>query len=91
MSGRIVRFPDRGRRKRDNRRRHIVPCEMSTRWLQFAKQIDRHADMSYLHIDIMTLSQAEKPRKLCDFVLDADELKTLLGMLPIKDWTRPPQ
>lgn len=88
MPSKVVRFPDRGRRKRDRHRHRIVECEVSVRWLQFAERIDRHADKDYLRLDVMTRDANEQPRKLCSLVVDSQELVSLLESLPVKDWRR---
>jgi hypothetical protein len=84
MSDNVTRFPGRRERTRlKNIRERKVACEVSSRWLQLGKQSDAYGDgPEYLHVDVMTLDQNEKPRKLCELIVDARDLRAVLGKLP---------
>ena len=88
MNDKVVRFPGRpADRKRRDSNRGILRCEVSGRWLQFPDASDKFSDMEYLHLDIMTLGTDEQKRKLCELVLDKQQLLKMLSDLPVNNRT----
>lgn len=87
MGKKIVLLPGYGAaRRRIDRRERRIRCAVSPRWIQFSPQIDRHHDQDYLRITVMTSDANERDRKLCELILDPNELQTVLASIPIKDW-----
>jgi hypothetical protein len=88
MSIDIVNFPRRSTdRKRLEAREGKLRCEVSDRWIQFRPESDRFDDIEYLTLDVMTLGTDEKDRKLCELILDKDQLLDILAKLPVNDRT----
>ncbi len=48
-----------------------VPCEVSERWLQFP---DTAEDPRWLPVDVMTMGSDDLPRKICELVLNKEDL-----------------
>jgi hypothetical protein len=89
MTDKVIRYPFRAEAlKRENRKNRRVPCVVSERWLQFPKQIDRHSDADYIHLDVMTKGAGEEPRKICEVIVTKEELMSVLEELPVKDWAK---
>lgn len=50
-----------------------VPCNVSNRWLQFSKTYDSR--LGLVSVDVMTLEGSNKPQKICELVLNINDLK----------------
>ena len=50
-----------------------VPCNVSSRWLQFSKTYD--SSHGLVSVDVMTLEGSNKPKKICELVLNINDLK----------------
>lgn len=88
MSDKIVRFPSgSNKRKRLKEREGIIECEVSNRWLQFPEASDKLAYMEYICLDVMTQGPSGKDRKLCELILDKNQLLKMLNELPVNDRT----
>lgn len=84
MSNNIVRFPRRSEdRKRKEAAKGRLSCEVSERWIRFPSASDKFEDMEYLALDIMTLGSNEQDRKLCEIILDKQQLLKMLQELPV--------
>ncbi|MBA6390967.1 hypothetical protein H4J38_09295 [Colwellia sp. BRX10-3] len=89
MDDKIVNFPNKyERKKRVDLRNGELRCEVSERWVKFPKASDKYPNCEYLHLDIMTLGANEKDRKLCEIILDKEQLLKLLSELPVTDHTK---
>jgi len=89
MRDKVIPFHSLGQRElREDRRKRRIRCEVSPRWLQLSEQIDRYEDRDYMHVYVMTLDSNEKERKLCELILDPQELAKVILALPIKDWLK---
>jgi len=56
-----------------------VPCEVSSRWLQFPENSGGYFSAGeYIEVDVMTLDQNEKPRKICNLILTRADLERAL-------------
>ena len=44
--------------------------------------------MEYLHLDIMTVGTNERERKLCELIVDKQQLLKMLNDLPVNDRTK---
>lgn len=88
MTIRVINFP---RRRIDQKRRDaakgILRCEVSDRWIQFPEHSEKSPDTEYLACDVMTLGSDEKPRKICEIILDKTQLMKMLIELPTNDRT----
>lgn len=86
MTNKITRFPSRGQilhRRRLSERK--VVCQVSSRWLQFGEHIQRYASDSteYLYVDVMTSDHNERPHKLCELIIDPQDLRVVLDKLAV--------
>ena len=89
MNDKVIRFPGRtADRKRRDSNRGILRCEVSPRWIQLPSASDKFSHMEYLHLDIMTLGTNEQDRKLCELILDKQQLLKMLRDLPVNDRTQ---
>ena len=74
------------RRKREDKENKILRCEVSGRWIQFPIVTDLTADnIDYMHLDIMTNGSNDKPRKLCEVIVNRSMLIELLNDIPSID------
>ena len=86
MSDKIARFPvDSKKRKRLKEKQGRIECEVSGRWIQLPEASNKFSDIEYLHLDIMTLGTSEMERKLCELILDKEQLLKMLNDLPVND------
>lgn len=86
MSNNIVRFPRRSEvKKRTEAAKGRLSCEVSERWIKFPSASHKFEDMEYLSLDIMTLGSNEQDRKLCEIILDKQQLLKMLQELPVND------
>lgn len=51
-------------------------CHVSERWLQLTprEQFDAMGDDDLVHVDVMTLDEAQEPYKLCELVVARGDL-----------------
>ncbi len=59
-----------------------VPCEVSSRWLQFPKKV---TSQQYVIVDVMTRNSEGNPKKICELVLSKKDLLNAVAMLDTKD------
>lgn len=57
-----------------------VPCQVSGRWLQFP---DTATDDRWIFVDVMTMSEDKKPRKLCEMVLSKEDIMRAINSIKI--------
>ena len=89
MNNKVVRFPRRtADRKRRDSNDGVLRCEVSGRWFQFPDASDKFEDIEYLHLDIMTVGTNEQERKLCELIVDKQQLLKMLNDLPVNDRTK---
>lgn len=89
MSKNIVRFPKRsGDRKRLEAQEGKLSCEVSDRWIKFPSASDRFDDIEYLSLDVMTIGSNDKDKKLCEIIIDKQQLLKMLAELPVNDRTK---
>jgi len=89
MNKNIIRFPRRSNdRKRLEAQKGKLSCEVSERWIKFPSASDKFEDIEYLSIDVMTRGSNDKDRKLCEIILDKQQLLKMLAELPVNDRTK---
>ena len=89
MSKNIVRFPKRsGDRKRLEVKEGKLSCEVSERWIKFPSASDKFDDIEYLSLDVMTRGSNDKDRKLCEIIIDKQQLLKMLAELPVNERTK---
>lgn len=71
-----------------NEKNGKLECEVSCRWLQFPKASDKFSEIEYICLDVMTLGASDKGRKLCELILDKQQLLKMLKELPVNDKTQ---
>lgn len=88
MNDKIVSFPNKlERRKRMDSNRGKLRCEVSERWISFPEASWKTQNLDYLSLDIMTLGSNNKERKLCEIIVDREQLQKMLKDLPVKNQT----
>jgi hypothetical protein len=74
------------RRKKDDRENKILRCEVSERWIQLPIATDlTGGDIDYMRLHVMTNGSNDKPRKLCEMIVNRSELIELLKEIPTID------
>ena len=88
MDNKIVKFPNKHERlKRIDINSGKLRCEVSERWISFPGASWKTNNLDYLALDIMTLGANDKERKLCEIIVDREQLQKMLKELPINDQT----
>ena len=54
-----------------------VPCQISSRWLQFDGIISK--DLDFIFVDVMTKNDDGKESKICQLCLDAKDIMRALN------------
>ncbi|MCD9494373.1 hypothetical protein [Photobacterium carnosum] len=86
MDDKVINLPNRYEcKRRIEVNNGKLRCEVSNRWIKFPEASSKCSDMDYLHLNIMTIGENEKDRKLCELIVDRDMLEKLLIELPHKD------
>ena len=77
----VVKFPvSYSQRIRNTMGKGYVPCEVSSRWLQFTENSGGFFSTGeYIGVNVMTLDQNEKPRKICNLILTREDLERALA------------
>jgi hypothetical protein len=76
------------RRRQANIIEGEADCHVSNRWLQFGRiaQENHDGDGGFdelLFVDVMTKNHEGTPRKICELVLDRQELLAILSRMPV--------
>lgn len=80
----IKRFPQgTERRERLNLAKNRVHCEISERWLQFPKIAHALSYDDFVRIDVMTIGSNGEDRKICELVLNMENLLRMIGKVTI--------
>jgi hypothetical protein len=89
MSKDVIRFPMNGSQRMKNRRgKHSVSCYVSGRWLRFQEEtgiVERNSRA--VVVDVMTAGDyedSEPSKKICELVLELDDLRALLQLYDAK-------
>ncbi len=77
----VVKFPiSFSQRKRNEKGKGYVPCEVSNRWLQFPENSGGiFSTGEYIEIDVMTLDQNDQPKKICNLILTRENIERALS------------
>ena len=74
------------RRKKEDRENKVLRCQVSERWLQLPIATDLTRDnIDYMRLDVMTNGSNDKPKKLCELIVNRNELIELLKDIPTID------
>ncbi|MDX2463332.1 MAG: hypothetical protein QNK31_02370 [Porticoccus sp.] len=75
------------RRKKDDRENKVLRCEISERWIQLPIATDlTGTNIDYMCLDVMTSGSNNKPKKLCELIVNRAELVKLLKEIPTVDY-----
>jgi hypothetical protein len=81
----IIQFPTKSKERRKNRLgKRAVPCLISDRWLQFAKDVHPLKDGDYVFLDVMTRANGEKERKICQLCVSKQDVIAAIEALDAK-------
>lgn len=79
----IVKIPiSYNQRKRNEMGKGYVPCEVSERWLQFPELV---SDYRCITVDVMTMGRNDKPRKICDLIINMDDILRAINSIKLYD------
>ncbi|MEW4982075.1 MAG: hypothetical protein AB1Y26_02415 [Cycloclasticus sp.] len=74
------------RKKKEDRENKVLRCEISERWIQFPIATDlTGGGTDYMRLDVMTNGSNDKPKKLCEIIVNRSELVELLKGIPTVD------
>ena len=78
--GNIQKFPITYMQRRKNERgKTSVSCQVSDRWLKFSEKSTRLEGGEFISLDVMTLGSDEKEKKICELVITREELLEALS------------
>ena len=69
------------RRERLNLRNYRVPCQVSSRWLQFPETAHALQGGDFMRIQVMTSGADEKNHRLCELVLTKQDLIRMISQV----------
>ncbi len=82
MTDKIKQFPSgQLRRQRLNLRKYRVACEVSGRWLQFPEKSSKVSNKDLLVVNVMTLGNDDKEKKLCELVISRQDIIEMLNTI----------
>jgi hypothetical protein len=71
---------------KDDRENRVLRCEVSERWIQLPIVTDLTGNnIDYMRLEVMTNGNNDKPRKLCELIVNRTELVELLKEIPTVD------
>jgi hypothetical protein len=74
------------RRIKEDRENRVLRCEVSERWIQLPIVTDLTGNnIDYMRLEVMTNGNNDKPRKLCELIVNRTELVELLKEIPTVD------
>lgn len=74
------------RRAKEDRENRILRCEVSERWIQLPAATDLTADnIDYMCLDVMTMGRNDRPRKICELIVNRSFLLEILKDIPTID------
>lgn len=90
MAKKIKRFPySKESTQRLNTQKRIVPCQVSSRWLQFPEESSVQVDGDYISIQVMTSTTDangnEKEMKICGLIIYRESLEAVLAACKVKN------
>jgi hypothetical protein len=84
--GNLTEFPiTRWQRIRNLQGEFSVPCEVSERWLSFGCTSDKLSTGEFIYMDIMTMGNNEKKRKICSLIITRENLLNVLSKIKAED------
>ncbi|AKA70151.1 hypothetical protein [Clostridium scatologenes] len=80
----VVKIPiDYKQRKINEYGQGYVPCEVSNRWLQFADESNLCQGGEFIGVDVMTLGSDEQPKKICQLIINREDIiRALNSVVP---------
>ena len=76
----ITRFPIKGDQRWKNRLgKRAAACIVSMRWLQFPEKSTALRDGHFMFVDVMTSTDGNDARKLCQLCISKEDLLAALG------------
>jgi hypothetical protein len=80
VEGKVAGFPVTSEQLVQNRiGPRGVSCQVSMRWLVFGEESDLLEGGEFMGVDVMTLDQYEKPRRLCHLIVTREDLLRALS------------
>lgn len=79
-AGELVRFPGPYARLKKKLGPRMVPCEVSSRWLEF-EELPAGSSAEYRFVYVMTMDQQDTPRKLCTLCVRQDDLAAAILLI----------
>lgn len=83
MGNKITQMPcNEEHLRRINIHKRKVPCQLSSKWLQFPQQSHIDPQGEYMSVDVMTSTlnedQQEQETKICELVLFREDIEAML-------------
>ncbi len=75
MSNKIIKIPiNREQRLINENGQGYVPCEVSSRWLQFPNESQIVDGKELMFVDVMTYDINQEKRKICNLCLSREDI-----------------
>jgi hypothetical protein len=84
--GNLTKLPITDRQRiRNMQGEFSVPCEVSERWLSFGRTSDKLSSGEFIYMDVMTMGNNDKPRKICNLIITRENLLKVLSKIKAKE------
>ncbi len=86
MKDKVTKIPiSEYQRIRNIQGEFAVPCEVSERWLLFGRTSSRLREGEVISVDIMTMTENNKPKKLCGLFITRENIIEVLSKIKVKE------
>lgn len=80
MADKVVRIPINSKQRSINEHgQGYVPCEVSSRWLQFPDQSTLLNCGELMFVDVMTYDSNDNPKKICNLCISREDIMRALN------------
>ena len=85
MKDKVTKIPiSEYQRIRNMQGEFAVPCEVSERWLLFGRTSSMLREGEFIGVDIMTMTENNKPKKLCGLFITRENIMEVLSKIKVK-------
>jgi hypothetical protein len=86
MKDKVTKFPiSEYQRIRNMQGEFAVPCEVSGRWLLFSRTSSMLREGEFIGVDIMTMTENNKPKKLCGLFITREKCMEVLSKIKAEE------
>ena len=85
MKDKVTKIPiSEYQRIRNMQGEFAVSCEVSERWLLFGRTSSMLREGEFIGVDIMTMTENNKPKKLCGLFITRENIMEVLSKIKVK-------